>query len=346
MKYSLKFLWVLVCACWVVVLSNIAHAETATVADDANEVMVAREILQKSQPVQQPTSQPTASSTAPQVANDLAEGQFQRDLPTMNTPVIDQANILDQAQKQQLSDKILKLYQEGKAQIGVVIVPTTGQEDIFSYAMRVAETWQLGSAKRDNGLLIAIAINDRRIQILTGYGLEGVLPDIITSRIIRDQITPYFKQGQYAEGVSAGLVEIERILNLDPEIATQAANELRERQEQALKAENARQSTMKTALIILIVGAIASMFVGQKLSASTAAVAGVAAGLVNGMGIIASLFIGVGIFILLITSIAQLLLQSVLSGSGRGGGSGGGFGGGGFSGGGGGFGGGGASGSW
>ena len=144
MKYSLKFLWVLVCACWVVALSNIAHAETATVADDATEVMVAREILQKSQPVQQPTSQPTASSTAPQVANDLAEGQFQRDLPTMNTPVIDQANILDQAQKQQLSDKILKLYQEGKAQIGVVIVPTTGQEDIFSYAMRVAETWQLG----------------------------------------------------------------------------------------------------------------------------------------------------------------------------------------------------------
>jgi Beta-propeller domains of methanol dehydrogenase type len=71
-----------------------------------------------------------------------------------------------------------------------VIVPTTGQEDIFDYAMRVAEKWQLGSAKRDNGILMAIAVNDHRIQILTGYGLEGIMPDIIVSRIIRNQITP------------------------------------------------------------------------------------------------------------------------------------------------------------
>jgi uncharacterized protein len=55
-----------------------------------------------------------------------------------------------------------------------VIVPTTGQEDIFDYALRVGEKWQLGSSKRDNGLLIAVAINDHRIQILTGYGLEGI----------------------------------------------------------------------------------------------------------------------------------------------------------------------------
>lgn len=54
-----------------------------------------------------------------------------------------------------------------------MIVPTTGQEDIFDYALRVGEKWQLGSSKRDNGLLIAVAINDHRIQILTGYGLEG-----------------------------------------------------------------------------------------------------------------------------------------------------------------------------
>ncbi|MFX6048529.1 TPM domain-containing protein, partial [Acinetobacter baumannii] len=92
-------------------------------------------------------------------------------------------------------------YEAKKAQIAVVIVPTTGQEDIFDYAMRVAQQWQLGSAKRDNGILMTIAVNDRRIQILTGYGVEGVLPDIVVGRIIRNQITPYFKQAQYAQGI-------------------------------------------------------------------------------------------------------------------------------------------------
>jgi uncharacterized protein len=62
---------------------------------------------------------------------------------------------------------------------------------------------------------------------LTGYGLEGVIPDIVASRIIRNQMTPYFQQGQYAQGIQAGLNEIERVLNLDPEIAQQAAADLK-----------------------------------------------------------------------------------------------------------------------
>lgn len=325
-------------------------AETTT-ATDTEEVIVAREILQpktgQNAPAQKSEAE-TEIAAAPQtqIANDMAEGQLQRDLPSLNEPVIDQANLLSSAEKQQLSQRILKLYNEGKGQIGVVIVPTTGQEDIFSYSMRVAEAWQLGSAKRDNGLLMTIAINDRRIQILTGYGLEGVLPDIVAGRIINDKITPYFKQGQYAQGIDSGLAEIERILNLDPEIAAQAADELKERHEQAYKAQQASQATFGAVIFIIIAGVVASMIFGKKLSAATAAVAGTAAGLVNGMGLITSLMIGIGVFFVLITSLAQLLLYAFASGTGRGGGGRGGFGGGGFGGGGGGFGGGGASGSW
>ena len=240
------------------------------------------------------------------------------------------------------------MYQQGKAQIGVIIVPTTGQEAIFDFALRTGEKWQLGSAKRDNGLLMAIAVNDRKIQILTGYGLEGVLPDVVLSRIIRNQITPAFKQGQYAQGISAGLDEISRIVNLDPEIAQQSAQELKERHEQAIQAQQAKDNTLTMALFILIAGVIGSLIVGKRLSASTAAVAATVAGLVNGAGLVMSLLLGVGIFFLLITSLAQLIFQAFLSGGGRGG-SGGGFGGGsggGYSGGGGSFGGGGASGSW
>ncbi|MCU4439796.1 TPM domain-containing protein [Acinetobacter lwoffii] len=324
----------------------LVSAETAT-ATDAEDVIVAREILQPKNNQNTPAQNTeTAAASQPQIANDMAEGQFQRDLPSLNEPVIDQANILSPAEKQQFSQRILKLYNEGKGQIGVVIVPTTGQEDIFDYSMRVAEAWQLGSAKRDNGLLMTIAINDRRIQILTGYSLEGVLPDIVAGRIIHDKITPFFKQGQYAQGIDSGLTEIERILNLDPEIAAQAADELKERQEQAYQAQKASKAMFSSVLFIVVAGVVGSMIFGRKLSAATAAVAGTAAGLVNGMGLIASLMIGAGVFFLLVTSLAQLILHAFMAGGGRGGSGRGGFGGGGFGGGGGGFGGGGASGSW
>lgn len=334
-------------------LSLQAGAETAVAVDDA-EIAAAGKMIQGQQNIQAPSAvQPNqetsiAAQPAPQIANDLADGESIRSLPTLNEPVVDQANLLSAAEKQSISQQIIKLHETGKAQIGVIIVPTTGQEDIFGFAMRAVEQWKLGSAKQDNGLLMAIAVNDHRIQILSGYGLEGVLPDIVLSRIIRNQITPYFKQNQYVQGIQAGLNEIEKILNMDPEIAAKAAQELKERQEQALHEQQAKQKTMTTALIILVAGIIGSYVVGNRLSAATAAVAGTVAGLVNGAGLLTSLLIGGGIFFLLITALAQVIFQVLLSGGGRGsGGSGGGFGGGGgYSGGGGGFGGGGASGSW
>ncbi len=286
----------------------------------------------------------TLSSTP--VANDMAEGQLTRNIPSLNQPVIDQANVLSPAEKQNLDQQIKDIYRQGKAQIGVIIVPTTGNESIFDFAMRVAEQWKLGSAKQDNGLLIAVAVNDHKLHIATGYGLEGVLPDIIINRIIRDQITPAFKQDQYGQGIQAGVNEIERILNMDPDTAKKAADELKDRQEQAIKAQEAKDRTFTTTMVILIAGVFASFIVGNRLSASVAGVTAAAAGMIYGSGIVMSLVLGFGVFFLLITSIAQLILQMFTSGGGRGG-SGGGFGGGGgYSGGGGGFGGGGASGSW
>lgn len=300
---------------------------------------------------QTPTTQQVPQSpvqNVPPVTNDMAEGETTRNIPTLNQPVVDQAKVLSATEKQNLEQQIHDIYRQGKAQIGIIIVPTTGQEGIFDFAMRVAEQWKLGSAKQDNGLLIAVAVNDQKIHIATGYGLEGVLPDIMVSRIIRNQITPDFKQGQYAQGLQAGVNEIERILNLDPEIAKQAADELKARQTQALQEQEAKDRTLTTAMVILVIGIFASFIVGNRLSAAVAGVTATAAGLIYGSGIVMSLVLGFGIFFLLITSLAQLIFQMFLSGGGRGGSSGGGGfgGGGGYSGGGGGFGGGGASGSW
>lgn len=314
-------LWLqrMVLACLLCVV-GFTHAETATDVDA--ETVVVGKILkdQQSATQKETTAEPEIKIQQPSIANDMAYGESIRGLPTLNEPVVDQANLLSAAEKQAISQKILQLHEDGKAQIGVVIVPTTGQEDIFDYAMRIAEKWKLGSAKRDNGILMAIAVNDRRIQILTGYGLEGIMPDIIVSRIIRNQITPYFKQAQYAQGIDAGLTEITRILNQDPEVATQAAQELKERQEQALHEQQAKEKTFTTVLIILVIGIFASFIVGKRLSASTAAVAGTVAGLVNGAGLLTSLLMGGAIFFLLITAIAQTIFQMFLAGGGGGGG--------------------------
>jgi len=342
----IKILTVFLLGCSVL-MSSLAWSEVATATDENTDAVVVGKIIKDQQQTSQNqtvTKENTETTVqSPQIANDMAEGESIRGLPTLNEPVVDQANLLTESQKQEISQQILKLHEQGKAQIGVVIVPTTGQEDIFDFSMRVAEKWQLGSAKQDNGLLMAIAVNDHRIQILTGYGLEGVIPDIVASRIIRNQITPYFKQAQYAQGIEAGLVEIERILNMDPEVAQKAAQELKERHEQALHEQQAKEKTFSIALFILIAGIIGSFIFGKGLSASTAAVAGTVAGLVNGAGLVTSLLIGGGIFFLLITAIAQTIFQLFLASAGRGGGGGRG---GGFGGGGGGFGGGGASGSW
>ncbi|NNH38088.1 TPM domain-containing protein [Acinetobacter terrae] len=342
----IKILTVFLLSCSAL-MSSLAWSEVATATDENTDAVVVGKIIKDQQQTSQnqtATKDNTETTVqSPQIVNDMAEGESIRGLPTLNEPVIDQANVLTKSQKQEISQRILALHEQGKAQIGVVIVPTTGQEDIFDFAMRIAEKWQLGSAKQDNGLLMAIAVNDHRIQILTGYGLEGVIPDIVASRIIRNQITPYFKQAQYSQGIEAGLVEIERILNMDPEVAQKAAQELKERHEQALHEQQAKEKTFSTALFILIAGIIGSFIFGKGLSASTAAVAGTVAGLVNGAGLVTSLLIGGGIFFLLITAIAQTIFQLFLASAGRGGGGGRG---GGFGGGGGGFGGGGASGSW
>ncbi|MHA3055588.1 TPM domain-containing protein [Acinetobacter sp. ANC 4633] len=264
-------------------------------------------------------------------------------LPALDQPVIDQAHVLTVAERQALAQKILTVYQQQKAQIGILIVPTTGQQDIFDYAMRVAEQWKLGRSQQDNGLLMVVAINDHHIQILTGYGLEGVLPDVVLSRIIREQMTPLFQQQQYAKGIQVGLDEIIQILNQDPELAKQAANQLKQQHAEALLKQQSYTKMLSYVVVILIVGVVASLIVGDGISAVLAAVATIIAGWVASVGILMSLAAGVIVFFLLITSLAQLILQlglSMVTGGGSQGG------GGRYRGGGGGFGGGGASGSW
>lgn len=257
-----------------------------------------------------------------------------------NRPIYDLSQVLSPSAQQQISQLIQQIHQQRQAQIALVIVPTTYDEDIFSYSMDIAQRWRLGQKNSDNGLLIVVATQDQRVQILTGYGLEGVLPDIMLNHIIQQQMIPQFKVGDYATGIYDGVREIQRILSLDPDVARQAVLSLQQEQQ----AELARSNAMVWAVVIFLVANFIGYAVGVRWAAIGAGGAGLLTSLLMGVGFSMALVVAAVLFILIFSSLSRLIVNVGLtvlsSGSSSSGG------GGGYSGGGGSFGGGGASGSW
>lgn len=129
--------------------------------------------------------------------------------------VTDYTNTLSQQEWRTLEDALIDNRSKTSSQIIVVIVPTTQGEAIATYATTLFNKWGIGRTKNNenNGVLLLIAKNDRKLFIATGRGIEGALPDAIASTIIRNNITPYFKQNQYAEGIASGLSAIMAAIN-------------------------------------------------------------------------------------------------------------------------------------
>ena len=130
------------------------------------------------------------------------------DFPAPPNPfryVNDYTATLSENDKNILEDKLIKYGQETSSQIAVVIVPTTGDYDISQYTFELGDKWGVGRKQHNNGVLMLIAKNDRKIFIATGQGLQGVLTDAFISQTIRNVIAPHFKQNQYARGISDGL---------------------------------------------------------------------------------------------------------------------------------------------
>lgn len=121
----------------------------------------------------------------------------------------DEAHILTQATVDNL-EAILRQHEDSTTnQIAVLVIPSLEGEVLEEYSMRVAhDAWKLGTKNNDNGVLLLIAVDDRKMRIEVGYGLEGVLTDAITNRIIRNEIAPHFRDQEYDEGVTAGVKAI------------------------------------------------------------------------------------------------------------------------------------------
>jgi uncharacterized protein len=134
-------------------------------------------------------------------------------VPPLSGRVVDQTGTLGAGDIASLTQTLKDLETRKGSQIAVLIVPTTDGEAIEQFSIRVAEAWKIGRKKIDDGALLVIAKNDRHLRIEVGYGLEGSLTDVTSKRIIDEDITPKFKAGDFAGGVSAGVDRMIRIIN-------------------------------------------------------------------------------------------------------------------------------------
>ncbi len=148
------------------------------------------------------------------LAGAVAHGEVA--VPPLQARVTDLTGTLTAPQRQALEDKLAAFEAAKGSQIGVLIVPTTEPETIEQYALRVAEQWKLGRKGVDDGALLLVAKNDRRLRIEVGYGLEGVIPDAGAKRIVSDIISPYFRQGDFYGGISAGVDRMIRVVDGEP----------------------------------------------------------------------------------------------------------------------------------
>lgn len=123
-------------------------------------------------------------------------------IPALDSPVVDATGTLDAAQEQQLEQQALALQQRKGSQLQVLIVASTEPETIEQYAQRVFDQWKIGRKGVDDGVLLLVAKDDRRVRIQPGYGLEGAIPDAIANRVIQEYLVPKFRQGDYAGGIA------------------------------------------------------------------------------------------------------------------------------------------------
>jgi len=133
-----------------------------------------------------------------------AQGQH-ADVPFLTGHVVDNAEALKSDTQRRLTELLRQHEQKTTNQIAVLTVPTLNGESVEEYAVRVFEQWKLGQKGKDNGILVVVVPQDRRMRIEVGYGLEGTLPDAIAARIIRNVMTPHFKEGDYDEGITKGV---------------------------------------------------------------------------------------------------------------------------------------------
>ena len=142
----------------------------------------------------------------------IAVAAAQIAIPPLKARVTDLTGTLSAQQRSALEQTLAEFEARKGAQVAVLMVPSTQPETVEQYAVRVQESWKLGRKGVDDGVLLVVAKNDRKLRIEVGYGLEGVLPDAVAKRIIEEDIVPRFKEGNFYGGIRAGTDRIMRVI--------------------------------------------------------------------------------------------------------------------------------------
>src|SRR5580693_25483 len=137
-------------------------------------------------------------------------------VPPLTGRVVDQTATLSSGDIASLTQTLKDLQARKGSQIAVLIVPTTAPEAIEQYSIRVAEAWKIGRKKIDDGAILLVAKDDHKLRIEVGYGLEGALTDVTARRIIDEVITPKFRSGDFAGGISDGVDRIMAVVDGEP----------------------------------------------------------------------------------------------------------------------------------
>ena len=268
-------------------------------------------------------------------------------VPTLSARVTDLTGTLTAAQQTALESKLAAFESAKGSQLAVLIVPTTQPEEIEQYSIRVTDAWKLGRKGVDDGALLLVAKDDHRVRIEVGRGLEGVLTDALTNRIIDETVKPAFRQGDFYGGIDAALDQMMKLVQGEPLPPPPQG------WQGARRSHGGGGLLLPLLFAVLVGSALLRSIFGRTLGS-----------VLTGAG--AGLLVWIAGYALVLAGLAALagFVFTLLGGLGRGSGwssggfggfggglggggfGGGGFGGGGFSGGGGGFAGGGASGSW
>jgi uncharacterized protein len=171
--------------------------------------------------------------------------------PTLTGRVVDDANILDAAQRAALTQKLADLEAKSTDQLVVVTLKSLQGTSIEDYGYQLGRQWQIGQKDKNNGVLLIVAPNERKVRVEVGYGLEGTLTDLVSNFIIQNSILPRFRANDYPGGISRGVDDIIQVLTGDAE----------EWKQRAAKRPEATSDGSAMLLLILFIVVVVVVFI-------------------------------------------------------------------------------------
>lgn len=147
---------------------------------------------------------------------------FALEVPALTGRIVDNANIITTNDEQEINSLLENLENTNGTQVAVLTIKTLDGESLEDYSMKVAEKWGLGQKEKDNGVLLLVALEERKVRIEVGYGLEGTLTDTKCGLILRNVIIPEFRNGDYSEGILKGVKNITGLLENNEELVSKS----------------------------------------------------------------------------------------------------------------------------